>query len=386
VAGGGIAGLTVATALARKGWAVRVHERDSELRELGAGIAVWQNGLIALDMIGALEAALSDAERVEEWQLRDHRGKLLQHTWMLPGSVDNYTVLRTSLLRALADTAVDAGVEIVTNSRLVSARPQGGIELASGERVDADLVVGADGINSAVRTSLGVKSVIRDLGDGCGRHLIDRREGDVAGKIVETWDGGRRIGLVPCHPDKVYIYLCCPAGDLEGRDQEDGRLETWKQSFPQYAGYIDRIPAGQPWLPFGDVQAPRWSRGRVAIVGDAASAMPPNLGQAGCLAMVNGVLLAEHLDGHADVEEALQAWERSERGVTDQTQRYSRFYGRIGTDWPRSMQDTRSAIIGLLARSEKFQARVNVATRYRPISYRDGAVGAARPVDLAHAA
>src|SRR4051794_11108993 len=89
VAGGGIAGLTVATALARKGWAVRVHERDSELRELGAGIAVWQNGLIALDMIGALEAALSDAERVEEWQLRDHRGKLLQHTWMLPGSVDN---------------------------------------------------------------------------------------------------------------------------------------------------------------------------------------------------------------------------------------------------------------------------------------------------------
>jgi 2-polyprenyl-6-methoxyphenol hydroxylase-like FAD-dependent oxidoreductase len=225
--------------------------------------------------------------------------------------------------------------------------------------------------------------VVRDLGDGCGRHLVDRRPDDVGAKIVEAWDGGRRIGLVPCNPEKVYIYLCCPADDLEGRDQEDGQLDTWKKSFPAYAGYIDRIPPGQPWLAFGDVRSPRWSRGRVAIVGDAASAMPPNLGQAGCLAMMNGVLLAEYLDQHTSVEDALVAWERDVRGVTDQTQRYSRFYGWIGTEWPHAMQDVRSAVIGALAKSEKFQARVNVATRYRPTFYRNGTVGAVRQPEAA---
>lgn len=376
IAGAGIAGLSTATALARKGWSVRVHERNPELRELGAGIAMWQNALVALDMIGALEAVLEDAERVEEWQLRDHRDRLLQHEWMLPGSVDNYNVLRTNLLRALSATARDAGVEIVTDSRIVSARPHGAIELAGGEKVDADLVVGADGINSAVRMSLGLKAVLRDLGDGCGRHLIERRPDDVSAKIVESWDGGRRIGIVPCCPEYIYVYLCCPAGDAAGRDQEGGELATWKESFPAWAGYIDRIAPGQPWMPFGDVRSPRWSRGKVAIVGDAASAMAPNLGQAGCLGIMNGVLLAEYIERADSVERALAEWERGVRRITDQTQRYSRFYGWIGTEWPRALQTARSAVIGGLARSHRFQSRVNVATRYRSPFYRDGAIGA----------
>jgi 2-polyprenyl-6-methoxyphenol hydroxylase-like FAD-dependent oxidoreductase len=97
------------------------------------------------------------------------------------------------------------------------------------------------------------------------------------------------------------------------------------------------------------------------VVGDAASAMAPNLGQAACLAMTNGYALASVLEEHADVPTGLEAWEARQRPVTDATQRYSRLYGKVGTRWPKPITDLRSAVIWAAGRSQRWQAKVNVA-------------------------
>jgi 2-polyprenyl-6-methoxyphenol hydroxylase-like FAD-dependent oxidoreductase len=365
VAGAGIAGLSAAAVLAKRGWKVRVHERNDELRELGAGIAVWENGVKALREIGAYEEATRGSDRIEYWELRDHRDRTLQREWLLGGVTESYAILRQQLHTALARNAERLGVDIVTRSRVSGATAEGELLLDSGERIKADLVVGADGVHSRVRDSLGMARQVRDLGDGCGRHLIARRPDDPSDRIIERWSGGRRIGIVPCTKEYVYIYLCCPADDAAGVRQETSRA-TWIESFPEFAQFIERIPDGGRWASFSDAMVDHWSRGRVALVGDASHAMSPNLGQAACVGMANAVALGQALDAYPDVPAALARWEASERAITDTTQRYSRFYGWIGTHWPRPLLDARSALIWALAHSKRMQSRINVAARHVP--------------------
>lgn len=360
VAGGGLAGLAVATALAQRGWTVQVHERGRELREIGAGIFVWENALRVLEGLGAYEEAVRRAERVDSWKLYDERGRVIQDDWMKDGSTRLFTVLRTDLHRALANAAERAGVEVSTSSLVAGATPEGELLLESGKTLQADLVVGADGVYSGVRASLGLDLVVRDLEDGCSRHLIKRLHTDPVDKALEYWNGSRRVGIVPVTPEQVYVYTCCPAKDLAGR-RRPFDTASWVESFPSLRGTLERIPDESRWASFSDVRCHSWTRGRVALVGDAASAMSPNLGQAACLAMTNGYALASVLEDASDVPSGLSTWENRQRPVTDATQSYSRLYGRVGTRWPRRLTDVRSALIWSAGRSKRFQAKVNVA-------------------------
>jgi 2-polyprenyl-6-methoxyphenol hydroxylase-like FAD-dependent oxidoreductase len=364
VAGAGIAGLTAATALARRGWSVRLHERSTELREIGAGIFVWENGLRALEAVGAFEQATARAELIDRWELRDERARRLQGSWM-KGSARLYLILRTELHRALADACTASGVEIVLGSTASHATPEGELVLDSGARHQADLIVAADGVFSRVRDSLQLAVAVRDLEDGCGRHLIRRSDSDPKNVTLEYWDRGRRIGICPCSPDDVYVYLCCPASDTEGRERPLN-VESWARSFPRFRDVLERIPDQGRWATFHDVVARSWHSGPVALVGDAAHAMSPNLGQGANVAMTSGVSLAHVLDQHSDVPTGLAAWERLERPVVEATQRYSRMYGAIGTRWPSWALDLRSAVVWGIGRSERFQSKVTVATGHYP--------------------
>jgi 2-polyprenyl-6-methoxyphenol hydroxylase-like FAD-dependent oxidoreductase len=360
IAGGGLAGLTVATALAQRGWSVRVHERGRELREIGAGIFMWENAIRVLEQIGAADQALGRAEQVDSWRLYDERQRLIQDDWMKDSETRLYTVLRTELHRALADAARAAGVEVRTSSLVAGATPEGELLLESGERLSADLVIGADGVGSPVRNSVGLDLAVRDLQDGCSRHLIPRLPSDPVGNTLEYWNGGRRVGIVPVTPEQVYVYTCCPAKDILGREKPLN-IESWTESFPALRSFFERIPNESRWASFSDVQCHGWVKNRVALVGDAASAMAPNLGQAACLAMTNGYALASVLESYEDVPSGLEAWEARQRPITDATQKYSRLYGKVGTRWPRPIADVRSAVVWAAGRSRRWQSKVNVA-------------------------
>jgi 2-polyprenyl-6-methoxyphenol hydroxylase-like FAD-dependent oxidoreductase len=365
IAGAGLAGLTAAATLARRGWNVRVHERATELREIGAGIFMWENALLALEEVGAFDEATRNAEDIEAWQLYDERARLLQREWMA-GGVRLKLILRTELHRALADAARRAGAEIVTGSTVAQATAEGELVLDDGTRHDADLVVGADGVFSRVRDALQLGVAVRDLEDGCGRHLIERSDSDPKNHALEYWKGGRRIGVCPCSPDEVYVYLCCPSEDAEGRERPLN-TESWARSFPQVRDVIERVPrdVGR-WASFHDVRCRSWHAGRVSIIGDAAHAMSPNLGQGACLAMTTAVALGQALDVHDDVPSALAAWEASQRPIVDATQHYSRVYGRIGTRWPQWGLDVRSALVWGIGRSKRLQRKANAAAHHFP--------------------
>jgi 2-polyprenyl-6-methoxyphenol hydroxylase-like FAD-dependent oxidoreductase len=365
VAGAGLAGLTVATALARRGWSVRVNERASELREIGAGIYLWENALRALEAVGAYDDVASAGERIHSPQLRDHRQRLLQREWLRDGRL--YTIPRRDLHAALAVAARSAGVEIRIGTAVAGAYPDGTIEFADGSTTKADLVIGADGVHSRIRETLGLTSQITNLRDGCGRHLVPRTADDPVGIAYEEWNGGRRMGVVPSSPHWTYLFLCCPESDVEGTEQQPFNRRTWVEAFPTFRSQLERIPDRPEgrWAAFYDVVTWGWYRGRAAIIGDAAHAMSPNLGQAACVAMTNGVALAQALDRY-DVETGLAVWQRSEKPVVDRVQKYSRLYGRIGTAWPRHLMDARSALVWTLGKAKPVQRRIQFAAGYFP--------------------
>ena len=346
IAGGGIAGLTAATALAQRGHSVRVHESGDELREIGAGLYLKRNSLEVLKQLGIFDELASYAERLAFGEIRDERNRLLLRRTL--DCEEAYTVLRGRLHELLATAAQAAGSEIVVSSRVTGATPDGEITFARGGRAKADLVIGADGVNSAVRDWVGLTKANEKLPDGAIRLLIPRIEADRGGLSTEYWSVACRAGVVPCSPDHVYVFLIGPQRDSPVSQVPVDRA-YWRSQFPQISDVINRIPpdVGR-FSSHSYVTVTGWSRGRVAILGDAAHAQPPNLGQGAGMSMANAASLAEILDVHDDVPSALAAWEASRRPVSEAVQRWSYRYGVIGYGWPRALLGLRSATIRAL--------------------------------------
>lgn len=330
IVGGGFAGLTAAAALARRGWRVRLHERADKLRTAGAGINVYENGLRVLEALGACEDTIRDGARALVRETRDQHDRLLSvHRW----NVRVFGVLRQRMIDALAAAARRAGAEIITGSEGISASPEGRLRLAGGAEVEADLVIAADGVNSALRDALGLVETRRTLRDGCIRVLIPTRSAEEGHdtRTIEYWSGNRRLLYNPCSSAQLYLALSMPHDDEAARALPLDKA-LWTRSFPRLAPLIERIGAEARYDRFEYIRLRRWSAGRVAVIGDAAHAIPPNIGQGAGCAMMNALSLAVYLE-KGNIEEQLTAWERAERPLTEHTQRISRLYG-MPTFWP----------------------------------------------------
>ena len=334
IAGAGFAGLTAACALAQRGWSVRVHERGQRLRTTGAGIYIYENGLRVLAAVGAYAAAIEGAPFAHTREVRDDRNRVISvHRW--EGS-RVFSIVRQTVINALAAAAERAGAEIVTGSVATAASADGELVLADGRKLKADLIVGADGSNSAVREAVGLLWKRKFLVDGATRLLIAKTEQERlaadAGTTVEYWSGTRRVLYTPCSENDIYIALTMLNRD-ETAKATPVRKDAWERWFPHLEPLIDRFGEEGRYDRFDLIKLRRWSAGRVALVGDAAHAQPPNIGQGGGCAMMNALSLAVHLERHADVPTALAAWEENERPITEHTQRMSYLLG-LPTTWP----------------------------------------------------
>jgi len=329
IAGAGFAGLTAACALAQRGW---------RLRTTGAGIYIYENGLRVLAAVGAYEEAVKGAPFAHTREVRDDRDRVIAvHRWQ--GS-RVFSIVRQTVINALAAAATRAGAEIVTGSVATGASADGELVLADGRKLKADLIVGADGSNSAVRDAVGLLAKRKYLVDGATRLLIGKTEQERlaadGATTVEYWSGTRRVLYTPCSERDIYIALTMLDRDAIAK-ATPVRKDAWKAWFPHLEPLIDRIGDEGRYDRFDLIKLSRWSTGRVAIIGDAAHALPPNIGQGGGCAMMNALSLAVYLERDVDVPAALAAWESNERPITEHAQRMSYLLGLPAT-WPPLLQ------------------------------------------------
>lgn len=333
IAGAGIAGLTAAAALADRGHDVTVYESKSSPSEIGAGLYLKENALQVLDALGIYETIERRGQLIRNAKVIDDDGHLVIDRDVTAERL--VVVQRTDLHRTIMERALGAGAEIVTDARVAAATPKGELLLESGETVSADLAIGADGVHSRVRESLGLGKFSMVMGDGATRYVIPReKEDDVA---VEFWSGHLRAGVVPCAPDKVYMYLGTPDKELRAaRIPLDKPF--WKRHFPMLSSQFDRVVPGTEFRHQQRVQHTlSWIRGKAAILGDAAHPQPANLGQGAGVSMVAALELAEVLDYEEDVRDALEMWYSGARHRVDVIQRMTTVYDLFAYKFPRPL-------------------------------------------------
>lgn len=330
IAGGGFAGLVAAIIFRKQNWDVTLHEKSDALRSLGAGIVLWENGLRVLEQCDVLDEVLADSVTPPFYETRIHDLVVSKENF---GGARWRTMARATLHGALAGRARDLGVEIFTNSEVVSASPDGSVRLASGDIREADLIVGADGVGSNVRESIGFEYERTFSRDGIARVLVERdREltGPDWDNVIDMWQFAprvMRILYVPCSDRYLYLGLMAPEEDEEA-SRVPIALDAWTEMFPRLTPALKRIAAMKQVRRdrYQTNELKDWTRGRVALIGDAAHAMCPALAQGAGTAMINAYTLARMADAAEDIPAFLPQWEAHVRGVTDRCQSRSAYF------------------------------------------------------------
>ncbi|WP_309125553.1 FAD-dependent monooxygenase [Kocuria sp.] len=305
VVGAGIGGLAAGAALARAGWQVSVHDRAPVLDPVGAGISLWPNALRALDVLGVGNAVRERSVLGAGTGIRRPDGRWLGRS-DVAGALearfgDPVVVLARAELTGLLRELLPSGALHLGRSvdAVAPGDPAGGeraeVLLSDGDRIGADLVVAADGIRSRLRSSLFPGHPGPAYAGYTAWRLLAPAPAGAQG--AETWGpGGHRFAVVPMAGGRVYCYAT--ATTAAGITYEDDAAELRSR----FGSWHDPIPEVLAGLRAGDVlhhdvqelrtPLPRFTSGRVALVGDAAHAMTPEMGQGGCQALEDAVTLA----------------------------------------------------------------------------------------------
>lgn len=375
VVGAGIGGLTAALLLADIGAQVTLLERVDEPGDVGAGILLQPNGLAVLDALG-LGEVLERCGRVPgAAALRDERGTVIAdltppdngHRW------DRLLAMRRSDLHHILLTAVAARSAIGTRfgAHVSSARSDGTVELRWRDRVSsitADLVVGADGVGSAVRGSGAFGARTRETGARYVRGLV---EGAGLGIEGEYWTRLGLFGGVALDDSTTYFYAAATAlpvaGALMARDF-DGVRAAWSAVLPAAEPVLRRVTAFDSLLVTDVVRVDckRWVDGRMVLLGDAAHAMAPTLGQGANSAIVDAAVLAAELAEQASVSGGLARYSARRRPAVRKVQdRADRLAALSGVRAPL-LRAGRDAILRAAAERPGAAARLARAVQQEP--------------------
>ncbi|TDD48248.1 monooxygenase [Nonomuraea terrae] len=302
VIGGGVGGLAAGVALRRKGWEVTVLERAQAIEPVGSGLAIAANALKALDVLGLGDDIRKLATADGPMALRRSDGRSLVQTTEEQADAEYgdsvVVLLRAALLEVLAGAL--GGDRLSLGTTVTGVDAERGVVRTDAGDLDADLVVAADGIHSATRRALfpGHPGPAYS-GVTAWRALIPR--GGLSVPRSESWGRGTVFGIHQLAGDVVYVYATdvLPAGTVLQDEREEllRRFGDWHDPIPALLQAADpaRIIRGDIYS-FAE-PLPAYHRDRVALVGDAAHAMAPNLGQGACQAIEDAVVLAHHADG-----------------------------------------------------------------------------------------
>lgn len=339
IVGGGVAGLALGVALAQAGVRSEIYEREPELSVAGAGLLIQTGAMQALARIGLAERVREVSEEIHFGLADTADGRLLNRTDLgflrdefgQPFVALHRARLQRVLCDALQGAPIFAGKRCVgydEDANGVSAR------FEDGSTARGTLLIGADGLKSRVRAQLLGDAPPRYAGYSSYRGVTSLLAGVTRHELIETWGRGQRFGVVPLGENELYWFAVfnAPEGERAADDREflRERFAKFRAPIPDLieATATDRLLRTDI---HDRVPVRSWTKGRVALLGDAAHPTTPNLGQGACMAIEDAVVLAHHLKQAPDLPSALAAYEAARVPFTTRIVHASWQFGRIGS-------------------------------------------------------
>ncbi len=335
IIGGGIGGVATAVALHRSGIQATVYERAPELKEAGAGMMLWPNATRVLKSLGLLDEVAARSGPTTHFLVRTSCGRTLMNLTLgqfdVPALCTRRSDLLAALLSALPPERIRLGREL---TKLEQAASKVRAHFSDGSIAEHDAVIGADGIRSRVRAQLfGVTDPV------CRGYTVWRGVGAYSGSAIrrghnsETWGHGSRFGILAIGQGRYTWYATANITGREAVSPDERKRELLQRFSAWHEPISSLIDSTELILENGAYDLdplPRWTAGRVTLLGDAAHPCTPNLGQGGAMALEDALVLAKCIASERSIQPALHRYESLRRRRTRHVQQRSLLMGHIG--------------------------------------------------------
>ena len=346
IAGAGLGGLAAAASLMRKGCKVRIFEQASQLGEIGAGVQQSANSAKVLYDLGLRDALERVSVKPQSYEFRRYDTGELMHAIPFAGAHERqhgapyYHIHRADLHRILVDCVLALDPNCITLGARVAGYSETADKvtatLADGSTVSGDLLIGADGIRSAIRSQIVGETPANYTGYVAWRLTVPRSQlpSDIMDIVGQVWCGPKNHCVIYwLRGGELLNWVGCP-------ERSAWEEESWTQSRPweelkaDYVGWHPKIQAildaanrneCYRWALNNRKPVRNWSTARATLLGDAAHPTLPFLAQGACIAIEDGAVLARAVAGAGSVTEALEIYQRNRvdrtaRVVTESTE------------------------------------------------------------------
>lgn len=303
IMGAGIAGLTAGIMLEKLGFEVDIYEAAESVRGIGAGIGLASNAIKSFEYLGLDREVIAISNHLRDFEICDHRGKtiLSADTERIKQNydTDNFAIHRADLHNFLSGKIFSD--KIYLNKRLrqfTQNKNEVLLEFEDGTRSSVDFLIGADGVNSRVRQQLIPNSEPRYAGYWCWRATVAHGYEGLE-KSTEVWGKNGRFGMTPLKGNRIYWYACINSNLKDG--VQDFGLAELKQRFRGYFPTVREVLdltqekdlISTPIMDLNPIG--NYHFGNVLLIGDAAHATTPNMGQGACMALEDVAVLKDEL-------------------------------------------------------------------------------------------
>lgn len=338
IIGGGVAGLTLAGLLQRRGFAPKLVEKVPEYGKVGYVIVIWPSGSRVLKGLGVYKQLLEEGCQFTDYYVSNYKGEVIK-TYTVDPVVEKYGPIISIYRPELIDTLLKAvDPEILSMNSTVEKIEQGRdvaeVHFSGGVSEKYDLVIGCDGVRSRTRSQIFGDIPLTYSGMSGWGFWVDPRLSKPS-SIVEYWGKGKFIGVWPTK-GRLSVFTSIKMKE-DSQDDPDNRIDRIKECFKDFGGIVPEMleqlsnPEEIYFDSYKDLQMDSWNKGRVVLVGDSAHAVLPNAGAGVSMAMESAAVIAEELcrTDSRYISHALAQYELRRKPRVSKIQNQSRMMGKL---------------------------------------------------------